>query len=160
MYDEDLVEFLGYDKNNYNDAVMQHTFSNVFCAMKIPGVEAMTIDSPTSKNDVKPTLAQICNIQDTFSMGTSIFSRDSYVTINNGKVITKEYLYDGTDWFSLKDGSKVEASMLSEEEQNLLDIYKKQAITELDISNSVMVNNLLQGKLEEKIEKESQEIVQ
>ena len=160
MYDEDLIEFLGYDKNNYNDAVMQHTFSNVFCAMKIPGVEAMTIDAPTSKNDVKPTLAQICNIQDTFSMGTSIFSRDSYVTINNGKVITKEYLYDGTDWFSLKDGSKVEASMLSEEEQNLLDIYKKQAIIELDISNSVMVNNLLQGKLEEKFEEESREIVQ
>ena len=151
MYDENLIEFLGYDQNNYNDAVMQHTFSNVFCALRIPGVEGISIDAPTSKNDIKPTLAQICNIQDIFSMGTSIFSRNSYVTINNGKVITIDYLYDGTDWFSLKDGSKVDVNALPEEKKKLLETYKKQAITELDISNSVMVNNLLQGKLEKEL---------
>lgn len=162
MYDEDLIEFLGYDKNSYNDAVMQHTFSNVLCAIRIPGVESMVIDAPTSKNDVKPTLAQICNLEDTFSMGTSIFNRNSYITINNGKVITSKYLHDGTGWFSLEDGSKLNTSNLSEIEQELLETYKKQAITELDISNSVMVNNLLQGKLsredvtEDEIEDEMQ----
>ena len=147
MYDENLIEFLGYDKDNYNDAVMQHTFSNVLCAIKIPGVESMTIDAPTSKNDIKPTLAQICNLEDTFSMGTSIFNRNSYITINNGKVITSKYLHDGTGWFSLEDGSNLNTSNLSETEQELLETYKKQAITELDISNSIMVNNLLQGRL-------------
>ena len=147
MYDENLIEFLGYDKNNYNDAVMQHTFSNVVCAIRIPGISNITIDAPTSKNDVKPTLAQIYGFEDTFSMGTSIFNRNSYITINNGKVITDKYLYDGTDWLSLKNGSRVDLSSLSEEEKNLLETYKTQAITELDISNAVMVNNLLQNKL-------------
>lgn len=157
MYDENLIEFLGYDKNNYNDAIMQHTFSNVLCAIRIPGVESMVIDAPTSKNDVKPTLAQICNLEDTFSMGTSIFNRNSYITINNGKVITSKYLNDGTDWFSLKDGSKVDVSKLSEEENVVLETYKDQAILELDISNSVMVNNLLQGKLEKDVIENTEE---
>ena len=151
MYDENLIEFLGYDKNNYNDAIMQHTFSNVVCAVRIPGISNITIDAPTSKNDVKPTLAQICGLEDAFSMGTSIFNRNSYVTINNGKVITDKYLYDGAEWLSLKDGNKVNLSNLSEEEKNLLETYKKQAITELDISNAVMVNNLLQNNLNKEI---------
>ena len=64
MYDENLIEFLGYDKNNYNDAVMQHIFSNVVCSIKIPGISNIIIDAPTSKNDVKPTLAQICGFED------------------------------------------------------------------------------------------------
>ncbi len=159
MYDENLIEYLGYDKNNYNDAVMQHTFSNVVCAVRIPGVSNVTIDAPTSKNDVKPTLAQICGLEDVFSMGTSIFNRNSYAAINNGKVITSKYLYDGTDWLSLKDGSKVNLSDLSEEEKNLLETYQKQAIIELDISNAVMVNNLLQNNLDKVAMEENENIV-
>lgn len=148
MYDENLIEFLGYGKNDYNDAVMQHTFSNVLCAIRIPGVENMVIDAPTSKNDVKPTLAQICGLEDKFSLGTSIFSRNSYIAINNGKVITSKYLYDGTGWFALKTGEKVDENNIDASEYETLKIFEKQALTELDISNSVMVNNLLQGKLD------------
>lgn len=158
MYDENLIKFLGYDKNDYNDAVMQHTFSNVLCAIKIPGVSNVTISAPSSKNDVKPTLAQICGFEDVFSMGTSIFSRNSYITINNGKVITSKYLFDGADWLSLSDGKKVDMASLSEEEKNLLEIYKNQAILELDISNAVMVNNLLQNKLDVKEVEETENL--
>ena len=60
------------DKNNYNDAVMQHVFSNVTCAIKIPGVSNVTIDAPTSKNDVKPTLAQICGFEDVYAIAVLI----------------------------------------------------------------------------------------
>ena len=145
MYDEDLIEYLGYDVNDYNDAVMQYEFSNVLCGIKIPEVSNVVIDEPVSKNDIKPTLAQICDIEDNFSIGTSIFNRSSYIAINNGKIITKDYLYDGSDWYILETGERLDISSLSEEEQELLATYEEQAILELDISNSVVVNNLLQG---------------
>lgn len=147
MYDEDLIEFLGYNKNDYNDARMQFEFSNVLAGMRIPGISGLTIDEAVSKSDIKPTLAQICNLEDTFSIGTSLFERKSYVAINNGKVITKDYYYDGTGWFKLSDGSEVELDMLSEDEREKLKKYTTEAINEIDISNSVVIKNLLQKHL-------------
>jgi phosphoglycerol transferase MdoB-like AlkP superfamily enzyme len=147
MYDEDLIEFLGFSKNNYNDARMQYEFSNVLCGIRIPGTENAIIDAPVSKNDIKPTLAQICNLEDTFSLGTSIFNRNSYVAINNGKIITSDYYYNGTDWLVLETGEKLDVSMLSEEEKELLNTYETEALNEIEISNSVVVNNLLQNNL-------------
>ena len=144
MYDEDLIEYLGYSKNNYNDARMQFEFSNVVCGIRIPGVENVVIDEAVSKNDVKPTLAQICGVEDEFSLGTSIFNRKSYAAVNNGKVITKDYYYDANDWYVLETGEKLDTSTLPKEEKELLDLYVNQALTEIEISNSVVVNNLLQ----------------
>jgi phosphoglycerol transferase MdoB-like AlkP superfamily enzyme len=148
MYDENLIEFLGYSKNDYNDARMQFEFSNVLCGLRVPGLENVVIDEAVSKNDIKPTLAQICNLTDTFSMGTSIFNRNSYVAINNGKIVTKEYYYDGDKWLVLSTGKELDLTSLSEEEQTLLNSYVTDALLELDISNSVMVNNLLQNNLD------------
>ena len=149
MYDENLIEYLGYDKNNYNDARMQFEFSNVLAGIRIPGIEKMVIDEPVSKNDIKPTLAQICNLKDTFSMGISMFDMNSYVAINNGKVITNKYIYDGNGWFKLSDGTSVDLQSLSKEEQETLNKYKKEALNEIDISSSVMIKNLLQKHLEQ-----------
>ena len=144
MYDENLIEFLGYSRNNYNDARMQYEFSNVVCGIRIPGVSNIVIDEPVSKMDVKPTLAQICNVEDTFSLGTSIFNRNSYVAINNGKVITKDYYYDGDSWYILETGEKLDINSIPEEEKKRLDLYVEEALIEIEISNSVVVNNLLQ----------------
>ena len=126
---------------------MQFEFSNVLAGMRIPGISGLTIDEAVSKSDIKPTLAQICNLEDTFSIGTSLFERKSYVAINNGKVITKDYYYDGTGWFKLSDGSEVELDMLSEDEKEKLKKYTTEAINEIDISNSVVIKNLLQKHL-------------
>jgi len=149
MYDENLIEFLGYNKNDYNDARMQCEFTNVLAGMKIPGMDPMVLEEPVSKSDIKPTLAQICNLKDTFSMGVSMFDRSSYAAVNNGKVVTKKYFYDGTGWFKLSDGSKVELDTLSEDERNQLQNYEKEAIWEINISNSVVIKNLLQKHLTE-----------
>lgn len=157
MYDENLIEFLGYNKNDYNDARMQFEFSNVLAGMRIPGIKNLEIDEPVSKGDIKPTLAQICNLKDTFSMGTSIFSRKSYVAINNGKVITKDYYYDGTGWFRLSNGEKLDLDLLSEEEKNKLKTYTDKAILEIDISSSVVIKNLLQKNLKN-LKKENIEV--
>ncbi len=158
MYDENLIQFLGYNKNDYNDARMQFEFSNVLAGMRIPGIENMEIDEAVSKSDIKPTLAQICNLKDTFSMGTSMFNRQSYVTINNGKVITKNCYYDGTDWFKLSNGEKINLDELPEEESSKLKEYSKRAIQEIDISNSVVIKNLLQKNLN-KLKYEDSEIL-
>lgn len=146
MYDEDFIEFLGYSPNNYNDVLMQYEFSNVLCGMKIPGISELVIDEPVSKLDIKPTIAQICNVEDTFSLGTSVFNRNSYVTINNGKIITKDYYYDANDWYVLETGEKLDLNSLPPEEKEMLELYNSQALTEIEISNSVVVNNLLQNK--------------
>lgn len=60
MQDENLIEFLGEDKENYNQARMQFEFSNVACGMRIPGVQNICIDYPVSKVDIKPTLMRDC----------------------------------------------------------------------------------------------------
>lgn len=147
MYDENLIKFLGEDKNNYNDTRMQIEFTNVLAGMRIPGKENVVIKEPVTKHDFKPTLAQICNLEDTFSMGTSFFNRNSYVSVNNGKVVTDKYFYNGSEWRDIKTDEKVK-------EDETLKFYRTEAIKELDISNSVMVHNLLQNHLESKDEDE------
>ena len=156
MYDQDLIQYLGYDKDNYNDARMQFEFSNVLAGMRIPGIEGMVIEEPVSKNDIKPTLAQICNLEDTFSMGMSMLERDSYVAINNGKVITKNDYYDGTGWFQLSDGAMIDFNALPVEEREKLKRYEEEAIHEIDISKSVVIKNLLQKHLKELKEPEEE----
>ena len=137
MYDEDLIKFLDEDVNNYNDARMQKEFSNVACGIRIPGLSGILIDKPTNKIDIKPTLMQIMGIEDGFSIGCTIFSSKDYVCINNGKIITNDYLYDG-EWKKLANGEKVDEKM---EEQ--LEYYVKKMEIELGISKSVVVKNLL-----------------
>ncbi len=148
MYDEDLLEFLGEDKQNYNAARMQFEFSNVACGMKIPGVQNVKIDAPVSKVDIKPTLAQICDLDDTFSLGTSIFEPKPYVCVNNGKIITQQYYYDAENWFDLATGEKLDEQKLDENLRNTLDLAVEYANKEIGISMSVLTENLLKNHLE------------
>lgn len=147
MYDENLIEFLGEDKENYNSARMQFEFSNVVCGMRIPGVQNLKIDYPVSKVDIKPTLMQICNIKDEFSLGTSIFEQKPYVCINNGNIITDKYYYDTESWYNLETGEKVELQELDEQTRNALNRAVEYTDKEIGISMSVLTENLLKGKL-------------
>ena len=88
---------------------------------------------------------QICGIEDQFSVGCSIFSKWDYTCINNGKVITNDYLYDG-NWYELETGKQIDLETLSEEEKQEFDWYVEKMEQELGISKSVVVNNLLKGK--------------
>ncbi|MGN1299531.1 MAG: LTA synthase family protein [Candidatus Scatovivens sp.] len=146
MYDENLIKFLGEDNVNYNDARMQYEFSNVACGIRIPGVNNIKIDNPTNKIDIKPTLMQILNIEDEFSIGLSIFNKKDYTCINNGKIITDKYLFDG-EWKYLFTGELVDKKSLEESEKNKLDWYEESMYKELDMSKSIVVKNLLRGNL-------------
>ena len=145
MYDQELMKFLEEDTENYNDARMQFEFSNVVAGMRIPGISNVEINTPTNKIDLKPTIMQILGIEDKFSIGCSIFNRRDYTCINNGKVITNDYLYDG-NWYELETGKQIDLETLSEEEKQEFDWYVEKMEQELGISKSVVVNNLLKGK--------------
>ncbi len=147
MYDEDLIQFLGEDEEHYNAIRMQYEFSNVACGMRIPGIENVTIDDPVSRVDIKPTLMQICGLEDTFSLGTSIFQTKPYVCINNGKIITEEYYYDAENWYHLTNGEKVNMDLLEQETRNNLEQNVLLMQKELGVSMSVLTENLLKDKL-------------
>lgn len=148
MYDEDLMKFLGEDVNNYNAARMQYEFSNVACGMRIPGIENVTIDYPTSKVDLKPTLMQIFGLEDTYSLGTSVFKAKPYVCINNGNAITDEYYYDTENWYVLKTGEIVDMNNIDEETKKYLNRVVDYTNKEIGISMSVLTDNLLKGKID------------
>lgn len=150
MYDEDLIEFLGENKDSYNDAKMQWEFTNVACGMRIPGVENVRIEQPTSKVDIKPTIMDVFGIEDKISIGKNMFDGKPYVCINNGKIITSEYLYDASDWYYLSDGKKVDLDSIDEETKSKLDEYVVMSTKELGISNSIVVENLLKDNLNKK----------
>lgn len=147
MYDENLIEFLDEDKEKYNDVRMQFEFSNVACGMKVPGVNNLKIDYPVSKVDIKPTLTQICGIEDNFSLGTSIFEKKPYVCINNGKIITDSYYYDSEDWYYLENGEKIDISNIDETTKSNLNLIVENTEREIGISMSVLTENLLKDKL-------------
>lgn len=147
MYDEDLIEFLGENTEDYNVAKMQHIFSNVACGMRIPGVKNVKIDYPVNKIDIKPTLFQICGLKDDYSLGTSVFEAKPYVCINNVNIITDEYYYDTENWYKLSDGSVIDLENIDLETKDFLKDCEKNATEEIGISMSVLTENLLKGDL-------------
>lgn len=142
MYDEDFIDFLGEDEENFNTIRLQYEFSNVICGIHIPGANCEKIEYPVSKIDIKQTLLQISGIEEEFSLGINMLDYRPYISINNGRIITEEYLYNGA-WYNIETGKEVDLESLSEEERNVLEKYVYQMKEELDISNSIVFNNLL-----------------
>ena len=147
MYDEDFIEYLGEDKEHYNDARMQFEFTNVACGMRVPGLQNIRIEDPVSKIDINPTPLSLLGIEDKISVGKNMFDGKPYVVISNGKIITKDYLYDGSNWFYLSDGKQVDLETIDEETKNKLNDYVTWSVKELGVSNSIVVENLLKGNL-------------
>ena len=144
MYDPNLIEFLGEDTENYNDARMQYEFTNVLCGMRIPGIEHREINDPVSKVDIKPTLMKISNQEEQFSLGTSVFEKKPYICINNGKVITEKYYYDTENWYLLETGEKID-----DETNGFLKECEENSNKEIGISMSILTENLLKDHLEQ-----------
>lgn len=141
MYNEEMLQYI----SNYginNDIQEQINFSNILCSLKIPGVDHFQVTKPTSKLDIKPTLMQICGIEDEFSIGQNVFSNKNFVCINNGRIITEKYLYN-VDWYSIETGEQIDIQSLSKEEQDELNFFVDCMQKELDLSLSINVLNLL-----------------
>lgn len=144
MYNCEMMDFIREVNPSLNDIETQVNYTNVLCGLKIPGVEPTKINKPTSRLDIKPTLMEICGIEDEFSLGVSMFSNKDFVCINNGRIITDKYFYDGR-WYLIASGEEIDINNMPQEEREKLDFYSDCLQKELDISLSVNLLNLLKN---------------
>lgn len=142
MEDENLIKFLNENNKDINMIDIKLCYTNVVCGLKIPGLENIIINKPVSKLDVKPTLAYLSDLTDSFSLGTNMFEGKNFICLNNEKIITDKYYYDG-DWYNISDGKKIDLEEITYEEREELYKYYDYMKQELDISFSINVNNLL-----------------
>ena len=141
MYNYEMIDFIN-EVTQLNDIKTQINYSNVLCGLRIPGVKAFSIDKPVSKIDIKPTLTEICGIEDGFSLGESMFSNKDYVSLNNGRIITDKYFYNG-DWFLIETGEMLDINLMDDSVKQMLNYYLDCLQKELDISLSINILNLL-----------------
>lgn len=141
MYNEEMLQYLN-SYNMLNDIQTQINFSNVLCGIKIPGVDHFQVTLPKSRLDIKPTLMNILEIEDGFSIGQNLFSSKNFACINNGRIITDKYFYN-VEWYSIETGELLDIQSLSEDEQKELEFYVDSMKKELDMSLSINVLNLL-----------------
>lgn len=143
MYNEDLTQYLKSIDGDVNDIDLKLNYTRVLCGFKIPGVESLKVEKPVNKLDIKPSLAYLCDVEDGFSLGTNMFASKDFVALNNERIISEKYYYD-ENWYDIQTGEIINMDDLDEETKNLLNSYYQKMEEELDISNSVIVNNLLQ----------------
>lgn len=142
MYDEEMVDFLKQINPDITDVDLKLNYTKVACGLKIPGITNIEIDKPVNKLDIKPTLAYLCNIEDGFSLGTNMFENKPFVCLNNERIISYNYYYD-EEWYNKITGEKININNLEENIKNMLQSYYQNMKLELDISNSISINNLL-----------------
>lgn len=142
MYEEKMIEFFEEEKGKLTDVDIRLNFANVLCGLRIPGISNIKIDKPVTKLDVKPTLTYLCGIEDGFSLGTNVFESKDFVCLNNELIITDKYYYD-EGWYDRKTGETIDIELIDEELRTTLNKYYDNMKIELDISNSIVYNDLL-----------------
>ena len=142
MYNEEMLDFLEQINPQLNDVDIKLNYIRVACAMKIPGVENLTIEKPVSKLDIEPTFEYLINGRAGVSLGTNMFARKDFICLNNERIVTSRYYYD-EKWFRRIDGMEVSLDGIPEDEKELLDEYYNDMKEELAISTSISINNLL-----------------
>ena len=142
MYNEELVDFLTYVNQDITDIDLKLNYTRVACGFKIPEMKNLKIEKPINKLDIKPTLAYLCNLEDTFSLGTNFFANKDFVCLNNERIITSCYYYD-EEWYDSKTGEMLNWEELEQDTKEILNEYYQDMKTELDISNSISIHNLL-----------------
>lgn len=142
MYNEELIDFLSFVDTDITDVDLKLNYVRVACGFKIPQMEFIKIEKPVNKLDIKPTLAYLCNLEDIFSLGTNMFASKDFVCLNNERIITSRNYYD-EEWYNIQTGEALNWEELDEDTKELLNEYYQDMKIELDISNSVSINNLL-----------------
>ena len=142
MYNEEMLDFLQRTAPNLTDTDIKLNYIRVACGMKIPGIVTMKIEKTVSKLDIKPTFAYLIDGEEGFSLGTNMFARKDFISLNNERIVTSRYYFD-EKWYRIKDGTEIIIEELPQDERELLEDYYEQMRKELDISISISINNLL-----------------
>ena len=146
MYDEKLIEFLNMLDNNLTDVDLKLNYTRVICGIKIPGIKNLKIEKAVNKLDIKPTLTYLAGIEDGFSLGTNMFGKKDFVCLNNERIISSKYYYD-EKWYDIYTGEEVDMENIDKDTKEMLNRYYNDMKIELDISNSISINNLLKNQL-------------
>lgn len=145
MYNEEMVDFITKLNPDVNDIDFKLNYTRVLGGFKIPGIKNTVIEKPINKLDIKPTFAYLCDLQDEFSLGTNMFENKDFICLNNERIISDKYYYD-ENWYNIENGEVLDIENVSEDVKALLNNYYNYMKTELAISNSVSINNLLKDK--------------
>ncbi len=143
MDQEEMQKFIKQVNPEYNEIDAKINFVNVLCGMKIPGIESQKIEYPVSKIDIKPTLLEVSGIEDNFSLGDSMFSNKKIASISNHDIVTENYYYCDNNWYEIESGKIVDVDTLDEKTRCKLAEYVYNTELELEISSSILINNLL-----------------
>lgn len=113
----------------------------------VPGVDNGEImDTYSGQVDILPTLMHLLGIEtnDYLFMGQDMFSeeRDESVVLRNGRVITPEYSFIGQNIYDTETGEVLD-EQLSDEELADLEVLRDDAREVLDISDSILMMDLL-----------------
>ncbi len=143
MHDWDMELFIKEVNPEYNQTAKRVNYANLLCGMKIPGVKQRKYNNLVSKIDIKPTLLELSGIEDNFSLGISMFKNREYACISNGDIITDGLYYYNGSWYNIKTDEEINLDTDVEEEkrQKLLK-YIENTELELNISRSILINNL------------------
>ena len=143
MYDEEMRDFLNtINQEKLTDVDIKLNYARVACGFKIPGVSHMKLEKPVSKLDIKPTLTYLCGIEDGFSLGTNMFESKKFVSLNNERIMADKYYFD-EKWYNILTGNAVDMQDIDEKTKKELEEYYNYMKTELEISNSISINDLL-----------------
>lgn len=88
----------------------------------------------------------LSGIEDSFSLGKTMFSTKDYAYINNGHIVTDKYYYCDEKWYYINTGQELDINKLEKEESQNFAKCVENMYLELDISSSIIINNLFQGK--------------
>lgn len=135
MYNNEMIEFLKELDSNLTDTDIKLNYIRVLAGMRIPGINNLRIDKPVSKLDIKPTLAYLCNTEEGVSLGTNMLAKKDFICLNNERIVTDKFYYDEL-WYDIETGEIVE-------ENDELKKYYKFMQKELEISKSIVLENLL-----------------
>ena len=145
MNNSELVEFLKNINPRTDDIDIELNYTRVLCGLKIPGIKNQKISKTVNKLDIKPTLCYLCGIEDGFSLGTNMFGKKDFVCLNNERIIAKDYYFD-EEWYDIKSGEKIDLDNINTETKEKLQDYYNYMKKEIDLSNSIIVNNLLKNQ--------------
>lgn len=145
MYDEEMLDFLKQTNPNLNDIETKLNYTRVACGLKLSEEKTSVIDKPVSKLDIKPTLSYLAGVEDGISIGTNMFESKDFVCLNNERIITDKYYFD-EQWYEIGTGQKINLENISEEEKIKLQQYYDDMKKELDLSISIIINDLLSKK--------------
>ena len=145
MNNSELVEFLKNINPRTDDIDIELNYTRVLCGLKIPGIKKQKISKTVNKLDIKPTLCYLCGIEDGFSLGTNMFGKKDFVCLNNERIIAKDYYFD-EEWYDIKSGEKIDLDNINTETKEKLQDYYNYMKKEIDLSNSIIVNNLLKNQ--------------